>query len=269
MPARDGRQIFYFTAQGDELAKWNKALDEVTDVEWTTIDLANVRSMDRAIQIPDLESVQQLSSDAPDPSGHDHESYGAAIDVQPIDLYRGAGTAHLWYVVDDVEILRDLLAFGVKRWGQLRNLLERGRHEFVPAEQSDIERIEQDARALEEFVQSWRIGQGKPVDRSVLESSGAISDTFLDRVATLAAELNGDAEELIDALYAGEVNRFRSGKAEELEEYLRENEYIVTQEPLDDEQIRLRMVERLVEGGVPPDQANERATTLLSRIASQ
>lgn len=267
--ARDGRQIFYFTAQGDELAKWNKALDEVTDVEWTTIDLANVRSMDRAIQIPDLESVQQLSSDPPDPSGHDHESYGAAIDVQPIDLYCGAGTAHLWYVVNDVEILRDLLAFGIKRWGQLRNLLERGRHEFVPAEQSDIERIEQDAKALEGFVQSWRIGQGKPVDRPVLESSGAISDTFLDRVAALAAELNGDAEKLIDALYAGEVNRFRSGKAEELEEYLKENGYIVTQEPLDDEQIRLRMVERLVEGGVPPDQANERAITLLSRMVSQ
>ncbi len=45
--ARDGRQIFYFTAQGDELAGWNKTLDEVTDVEWTTIDLANVRSMNR------------------------------------------------------------------------------------------------------------------------------------------------------------------------------------------------------------------------------
>jgi len=268
---RDGRQIFYFTAQGDELAKWNKALERESEVEWTTINLADVQGMDREIQIPELDTVQGLAPDPPEPSDHDHDhdSYGTALDVPPVNPFEGAGTAHLWYVVDDVDVLHDLLDFGIERWGQLRNLLDRDRHDIIPAERDDIDRIEQTARALEEFVQSWRIGRGKPVDRAALESSGAVSDTFIDRVTELAKDLDGDAEALVEALHAGEVNRFRGGKADDLAAYLRENGYIVTQEPLSDDQIRLRMVERCVESGVSTEKANEQASTLLSRLSGQ
>ena len=266
---RDGRQIFYFTAQGDELAKWNRALESEPDVEWTTINLADVQSMDREIQLPELDTVQGLAPEPPEPSDHDHDSYGTALDVPPVNPFTGAGAAHLWYVVDDVDALYDLLAFGIERWGQLRNLLDRDRHEIIPAERDDIERIEQDASALEEFVKAWRIGRGKPVDRAALESSGAVSNTFIDRVTELAKDLDGEAKALVEALHAGEVNRFRSGKADDLAAYLREKGYIVTQEPLNDDQIRLRMVERLVASDVPTDQANERASTLLSRLSGQ
>jgi uncharacterized protein YhaN len=264
--AKDGRQIFYFTAQGDEVAKWRDTLDDTPDVEWTTVDLSEVRNLDRAVQTPELDSIESFTPDPPEPAEHDHDSYGEALDVGSFNPYQGAGTAHLWYVVEDVEVLHDLLTLGIERWGQLQNLLERGRETFVPADEESTKTIQQNAEALEEFAQSWQIGRGEPVDRDVLEASGAVSSTFIDRVTDLAEELGGDAEQLIEKLYAGEVDRFWKNKAEELEEYLRQNGYIVPRDPLNDDEIRIRMIERLVEHDVPRDQAIERADELLSRI---
>lgn len=266
--ARDGRQIFYFTAQGDEVAKWRAALEDASDVPWTEIDLADVRDLNRTVQVPEIDSIETLSPTPPEPAGHDHESYGDALDVEPFNPYQGAGAAHLWYVVEDVDVLHDLLELGIERWGQLQNLLERGRDGFVPADADAIDVIRQNAAALEEFTQAWQIGRGDPVDRSVLKESGAVSNTFIDRVTELAEDLNGDAEALVDALYAGEVDRFRHNKAEELEKYLRANGYIVSRDPLADDEIRIRMMERLVESGVSRDQAAERASDLLARVTT-
>lgn len=267
--AKEGRQIFYFTAQGDEVAKWRTALDGTPDVEWTTIDLADVRDLDGGVETPDLGSIENLTPTPPAPTDQDHASYGDALDVEPFNPYEGAGTAHLWYVVEDVEVLHRLLDLGVERWGQLQNLLERGREELVPADPETIETIQQNGDALAVFTESWRIGRGDPVDRTVLEASGAVSSTFIDRVTELAAELGGDGERLIEALYAGEVNRFRRGKTEELEDYLREQGHIVPGDTLEDDEIRLRMIERLVELDVPHDEAAEQADDLLTRIAQR
>ena len=265
--ARDGRQIFYFTAQGDEVAKWRAALEDTVDVEWTTIDLAEVRDLDRAVDTPELDSIESLTPNPPGPAGHDHESYAEALDIEPFNPYDGAGTAHLWYLVEDVEVLHDLLSLSIERWGQLQNLIERGRDDFIPADAETLSEIQQNGAALEAFVEAWQIGRGDPVDRFVLEASSAVSDTFINRVTDLAEELGGDAEQLIEALYAGEVDRFRQNKAEELEDYLRENGYIVSREPLDNDEIRIRMIDRLVSDDVPRDQAVERVDDLLARIA--
>lgn len=266
---KEGRQIFYFTAQGDEVAKWRAALEEESDVEWTTIDLAEVRDLDDAVQVPEFDGVESLAPDPPAPDGLDHESYGDALDVEPLNPYDGAGTAHLWYVVEDVDVLHDFMELGIERVGQLQNLLERGRDDFVPANSETLSKIRQNVAAIEEFAQAWQIGRGDPVDRSVLKASGAVSDTFIDRVSELAEDFGGDAERLIDALYSGEVNRFRRNKAEDLEDYLRANGYLVSREPLDDDEIRIRMIERLVEAGIDEKEAAERATELFARLIQE
>ncbi len=264
--ARDGRQIFYFSAQGDEVAKWHDALED-SEVDWTTIDLADVRELDGTVQVPDLDTIDSVRPDPPSTTGHDHESYGELLDVPPFNPYNGAGTAHLWYLVEDIDVLHDLLEIGVDRVGQLENLLDRGRNEFVPADAETLETIQQNAAALDEFAQCWQIGRGDPVDRDVLEASGAISETFIDRVTELAAELGGDGKQLVEALHAREVDRFRGDKADELDDYLQENGYIVSRDPLDDDELSLRMTERLVDQGVPREQAAARTSDLLERVA--
>ncbi len=264
--ARDGRQIFYFTAQGDEVAKWRSAFEDTADVEWSTIDLSEVRDLESTVHTPELDSIKSFTPNPPEPAEHDHQSYGEALDMRAFNPYEGAGTAHLWYLVADVEVLHNLLSLGIERWGQLENLLERGRDDFIPADSETLTKMQQNGAALEAFVQAWQIGRGNPVDRSVLESSDAVTDTFIDRVADLAEELGGDGEQLVEALYAKKVNRFRENKAEKLETYLRENGYIVTRESLADDEIRIRMIEQLVSHEVPRENAVERADDLLARI---
>jgi DNA repair exonuclease SbcCD ATPase subunit len=266
--AREGRQVFYFTAQGDELAKWMAALDDEPDVEWTTVDLTEARDLDDSIEVPDY-TTDDLSPDLPDPDEHDHDAYGSALGVDRFQPRRGAGTAHLWYVVDDVRVLHELLEVRVERWGQLRTLLERDAASLLPDDDDAVERARQNGLAIEQFVEAWQIGRGEPVTRDVLDNADGVTDTYLDRVTELARDLDGDGQALVEALYDGQVDRFRRNKAEELEEYLVEHGHIVARDQLKKEDIRLRMIETLVDEDVPTETAADRATELLTRLTAE
>ncbi|MDZ7688592.1 MAG: AAA family ATPase [Halobacteriales archaeon] len=263
--ARNGRQVFYFTAQGDEVAKWKAALEDA-DVEQTIIDLADERELDNSVEIPDFDEFDISQPALPDPDNHDYISYGKKLDLE-FDPYNGPETAHLWYIVDDVEVLHDLLEHRIETWGQLKNILDKGKEEGLPIEDKKIKRVQQNGEALGVFTQAWSVGRGEPIDRNVLENSGAISSTFIDRVTELANELNWDGEQLVKALYDGEVDRFRTNKAEELENYLRENDYISPVESLNEDEIISRMEKRLIEMGLSSEEAIERVELLLDRLS--
>jgi hypothetical protein len=265
--ARNGRQIFYFTAQGDEVAKWTAALENTNGVAHEVTDLTTVRDVDEAVHVPDLDAIESFTPKAPSPDGHDHASYGDAIGVDSFNPHRGVETAHLWYLVDDVEALYRLLELGIEHWGQLNNLLQWGNGDLSSVEPDQMTVIEENAAALGEFVDAWKVGRGEPVDREVLEDSGAVSGNFIDEVTALAESVNGDGKQIVEALHDGEVNRFRSGKANELETYLEENGYIEPRETLDNGQIRARVIERYVDEGVSRDEARDRTDELLSRLS--
>lgn len=264
--ARDGRQIFYFTAQGDEVAKWLDALEDAETIDHRVTDLADVRDLDRTVHIPDVDDAITLTPDPPSPDGHDHTSYGDALDVDPFNPHQGVGAAHLWYVTEDIELLHRLLELGIEQWGQLNNLLERGSGNIVTEDTERLEPVRRNAAALDEFVTAWKIGRGEPVDRQVLESSGTVSSTFIDEVTELAESVNGDAERIIDSLRDGQVDGFYTGKMDELEMYFKGHGFIEPSDSLDDKQIRIRVVEQFVNSGVPRENADEQATTLLTRL---
>lgn len=266
--ARSGRQVFYFTAQGDEVAKWLDTLGDIDDIDHNVIDLANVRDLDRTIHIPDLNEITAVSPDPPSPDGHDHGSYGTALDVPPFNPHHGPGTAHLWYLIDDIAVLHQFLELGIDCWGQLQNLLERGNGDLIIEDSDYLDKIQHNAAALEAFVQAWKVGRGEPVDRQALEASGAVSNNFIGGVTELATEVNGSAEQLIDALRDGKVNQWRSNKTDELETYFRDNGYFESRDTLDDDQIRLRVVEQFIENGIQEDGAHEKTTALLTRITT-
>ena len=267
--AREGRQIFYFTAQGDEVARWQAALQQAGDVQHTVTNLAQIQNLDRQVEVPDLAAYTEERPHVPAPDGPDHEAYGEKIGVHPFDPCAGAGSAHVWYVVGDVEVLHRLLELGIRRWGQLRNLLETGDRNLISDEPEVLERLQENGSALEAFVQAWRIGRGRPVDRTVLEDSGAVSDKFIDQVSELARQLDGDGQAIVDALAQGEVKGFYSNKREELEEYLLEHGHIDPLETLEEGEVRRRIMSRLIESDLPHEEAVARADQLLSRLASR
>lgn len=264
--ARNGRQVFYFTAQGDEVAKWTAALEDTNGVDHRIIDLATVRDIDDSVQIPDLKSIESFTPKSPSPDSHDHASYGEALEVDSFNPHHGVGTAHLWYVVDDIETLHQLLELGIERWGQLNNLLKWGNGDLLIGDSGQLAAAQENAAALNEFVDAWKVGRGKPVDREVLEASGAVSSTFIDEVTELAESVTMDGRQIVEALHDGKVDRFRSGKATELETYLEENGHIEPRNTLDHGQIRARVVERFIDGGVPHEEASDKTDELLSRL---
>ncbi|RLM91142.1 AAA family ATPase [Haloarcula sp. Atlit-7R] len=264
--ARNGRQVFYFTAQGDEVAKWTAALESTNGVNHEIIDLATVRDVDDSVHIPELESIESFTPKVPSRDGHDHASYGDELEVDSFNPHRSAGTAHLWYLVDDVETLHQLLELGIGHWGQLNNLLQWGNGDLSSVDSDQITIVEENAAALNEFVDAWKVGRGEPVDREVLEASGAVSGNFIDEVTALAESVNGDGRQIVEALHNGEVNRFRSGKADKLETHLEENGYLEPRDTLDQGQIRARAIERYLDEGVSRDEAKDRTDELLSRL---
>jgi hypothetical protein len=171
-------------------------------------------------------------------------------------------------VVEDVDVLHHLLQTGVRWWGQLQSVLQSGRRDLLSADQRTVQRIEATGAALQTFVSAWSIGRGDPVRRDALEDSGAVSDTFIDEVSELAERLSGHGSHIVQALLEGEVTRFHRSKARDLEAYLEEHGYIDRAEPLSEQEISRRMVGRLLQEGLEPDEARRCTNRLLERLAT-
>ncbi|WP_421621641.1 hypothetical protein [Alkalilimnicola ehrlichii] len=210
-----GRQIFYLSAQPEDARRWELALGQRPHC----IELAQLRGTgsalsDQALQLPEAEPV-------PAPDGHTAESYARALQVPGIDPWRPAGEIHLFHLLRDrLDTLHRLLRdYRVHHSGELQRLLEDpALKHHLPAELR--EQLSRRVQLAHHWLQAWRQGRGRPVTRAVLEASGAVSDTFMPRVAELNDAHHGDARALLEALGAGEVSGFRRAKLEELESYL-------------------------------------------------
>jgi hypothetical protein len=253
--AAEGRQIFYLTAQADEVGKWRAFLAGRDEVPHAFVDLAAARRLPAEERLPAVPVRGHVLPEVPAPAGHDHAGYGAALGMPPLDLCdTPIGAVHLWYLIDDPELLHDLLRQGIRTWGELETLA-RFSSEPGPMIGAALEEARAAARVLETLAELRRIGRGKPVDRQVLADSGAVSARFMDRVADLAASLGSDAAALVATLEAGGLAHFRSDAARRLREYLEEHGYLDADEPLTAAEIRARVL-----GGFGTDVAAGRLT---------
>jgi hypothetical protein len=207
------------------------------------------------------------------------EEYGRILDVPPFDPWsEGVEGLHLWYLLDDPGTLYELLREGIRSWGQLRAFASVAGAGAPRAVKRGVEVARGRAALCRRFAELRRRGRGAPVDRAVLVASGAVSDTFIDEVTDLARDVGGRGADLLEALEAGRVARFRSRMIAKLRAHLREGGHLSEEEPLDDEEILLELtarahrletgldaravhalVERLVRGPRAPTPAGEAA----------
>lgn len=231
----DDRQIFYLTAQPADAGYWAEH-----DPTVTTIDLAALRGREAAIgDRAVLEPTER--SPVPAANGRAPEDYAMALGVPALDPWADPGSVHMFYLLrDDLGLLQRLLELGVDRLGPLESLLASTAVDTVLAdnEERGLRARADGARAWNE---AWRHGRGRPVDRAALEASGAVSATFVGRVADLNERLGGDGQALIERLAAGDVSRFQTDKREELENWLLDHGYIAQQAPLSAVDIHLRV----------------------------
>lgn len=213
-----GRQVFYFTAQEDEVVKWRRKLREKQVVH--TI----VRLDEQGGQTISLEQLPEpaLREPVPAPDGNDRLAYGKLIKVPQFNPLTDEVTSiHLWYLIPDLSVLHGLLEIGLDTWGQLEQLSDKPFADFdAEAWQELVSEVRKRAEWLVALIEMYRLGRPKPITRDDLEASGAVSGNFIDAVSEKLAELEQDPQALVEALRNGEVSRFRTSNADELEQYL-------------------------------------------------
>jgi DNA repair exonuclease SbcCD ATPase subunit len=260
--AREGRQVFYFTARHDERTRWEKRLEE-SDIEYSLQQLSTGDGHDPIAEPPTLETPGAL--DVPAPDGDGHWQYRELLDVPTFDPRQGAASAPLWYVTEDPEVLYRLRTAGIERWGHLKSLLEVGAVEGLLSKTSR-EQVRRHGAALEAFVDAYTVGRGKAVDRDVLESINAVSDNFIDEVSAVADQVDGDPDALLEKV--PDIHRFGASKTEKLQECLRDEGYLDPRPTRPDEQIRSTVVDTYCQHGLEPATAATATDRLLDRISA-
>ena len=239
--AARGRQIFYLSARRHEPALWRQA----TGTGPAVVDLAAVRFPSQVS--PPEEYRVEAPPTIPAPDGRSAESYASLLGVPPrLDLHRPEAGIHLFHLLrDDLALLHSLMdTWRIASLGQLEVLLASdAARTALPGDDLQC-RLRQRCRVVRAWVELWRQGRGRPVDRGGLEQCPAVSATFIDRVAAVAVQVRGDAEALLQALREGEVEHFRTRKRDELEQWLADRGYTDDQERLTGEDRRRLTLQR-------------------------
>lgn len=253
--SREGRQVFYFTAQEDEMAKWKTVLakPQNSDIESREYILGQFEGFkgDNKTELTPI----RFDIDIPNPDGISYLEYGKVLNLPTITMDTANGAnLHLWHFIDNTTLLHRLLEKGVKNYNSLQLYLNNGNQvEGLTDEiKSDLAKY---VKLADAYFKLQRIGRSKPINRKILEESGAVSDTFIERVTEKMAENENDPERLLAALENGEVSRFTGGKITELREYLINNGYLSEEEPLTQEEFQQEIEKSIVRLDIHPPKA--------------
>ena len=250
------RQLFYLTAQPHDLRMWSGL-----DPQPKQIKLHEVRRLTASLQEPGDLELRRLE-EIPAGTGLTPEQYGELLQVPRLELWEAATMVHLFHLLrDELALLEKLLNLGIRTVGQLRGLLDSG-YASVHLSPGELENLRWRAALVDAFLEACRHGRGRPVNRQVLEQA-ELRSTYIDRFASLADDLGGDARALLDAVDAKadeRVKRFRADQRELLEAYFETNGHLGTGLTLEAREIELR-----VQSAANTDV--ERGTTTRNKVA--
>lgn len=247
------RQLFYFTAQADEVSKWNTFLEQEPEISFR-ITVLDEKSRMSEYHRPEIQPVLWIK-EVPEPNGLSHGDYGRLLQIQPFNLLLHHETElHLWYMFDEPDKVCFFLQRGIRCWGQLKQLREKqekGKNDHPAAEEWKL--LDQKIGLLQTYMELYRTGRPLKIDRAVVEASKTISGIFIDKVSALLDESEGDPIKLLEAMPG--IPRFQKAKIDELREYLMEHRYIDGKEPLSPESIHIAMQSRVSSLGINPELA--------------
>jgi DNA repair exonuclease SbcCD ATPase subunit len=257
------RQIIYLTARPDDAAFWRASGGSPT-----CIDLMESRRSGRAITSPAEITLPPLTLGPPEPGAMSAEDYAVAIGASPIAPWEPTAGVHLFYLLrDNLELLWRLLSAGIDRIGPLESLLGSAEADLVLAPE-EKRRLQRRIVGAEAWIEAWRVGRGRPVDRAALEASGVLTTAFKERVVALAEKLQGDGRLLVERLKSGAVERFRRQYAEVLERWLSEQGYIAIAQPLEPVARERRTASAMVMDFDDPEEGKAEAQELARSLAA-
>ena len=184
--------------------------------------------------------------EVPEPGDMTAAHYGIAIGVPPASVLKPVESLHLFYLLrDDLYSLYTLLReTRITTVGQWLSLFQSGQaHRFLP--ESTCSRLDALYRCARETCEVRAIGRGKPIDGEVLRESGAVTETFIKRLTSLASNLDGDCRLFLAAFgdrSEERVKGFRNDARHRLRTYFENNGYIDSRPLLTADEIRFRVI---------------------------
>lgn len=237
---KTGRQVFYFTAQADEVGKWTRALESQGEIPYAVVDLAKERNAsETSVEIPG--KALDVSPVLP-PGDMTYRQYGHALGVPAIDPRNGVGRVHIWHFLKDTEVLHGMLESGVSWWGQVQSFIDHGGDTLFKAAPQQLARAMALAKAIDMLCDMWRTGRGRPVDSVAIAESEAVSENFMTGMCELSESVKGDADALVAALRDHRLARFRDQNTDKLAEYLQREGYLDPDEVLSPGELRRRVM---------------------------
>ena len=236
---KTGRQIFYFTAQYDEILKWQRIAEKrgLKKPPVFRMETALAAARDPFTGLLDQSTPAPSVNDIPDPAGLTHAEFGKKIGVPSFNPRSGIGSLHLWYLTKDENVLATLLRSNHSTWGQIKSLHDAGID--LPLAEDAWNRLEARAQLMQEALSLWAQGRGRPVTMEILEKSG-VTDAFWDRVQDIAIKVDWDAAKIITG-----TDRLKRRKPEMIdsmwEKFLEEG-CLDEDDPLSEDDIRAQLL---------------------------
>jgi hypothetical protein len=229
---KNGRQVMYLTCQPSDAIAWEEMAAKLGVTKVSRNDLGDVRLGEGVAS--KLFSRSTIGAEqVPEPDSDSLDEYAKSLGVPRLDPRACASSAHVAHLVENAGQLYKLLTAGVQTYGQLDLLASFGGvSAYLP--DKALERMRARACVLDAFSEAWKVGRGKPVSREILANAG-VSESFSDRVTSLARDLEWDAKRLVQALSARKDERakgFRSSVLEIVIENLQESGHLPTEDPL-------------------------------------
>jgi uncharacterized protein YhaN len=235
--ARTGRQIFYFTAQPDEIGKWQAHLQQ-SEMPHATFDLAAIRRLSSNQQPLTLHPPQRET--VPAPNGEGYVEYGKRLGAAGLDPHhQTVAQVHLWHFLEEPKQLHAMVSRGIERWGQLRVLLQSQGEALLP-EGLTPDGLKAAARAVEAALENWRVGRDRPVDGQALAEADGVTERFLPDLRELAAQVAGNPRQLLAR--AENIKGWGQAKNQQLETYLYQAGYLSDGDPLTADTLRARIL---------------------------
>jgi hypothetical protein len=134
-----------------------------------------------------------------------------------------------------------LLRLKIYNWRILINIWHQNL-ELDGIDQLSMERYGSMIQVLSDYQELYRTGRNRPINEDVLRDSGAITDTFFERVCELMKRHKGDPQALIDSIDRKELKGFSTKFRQQLYEYLVKNDHLTESTPYNNEEIKSRML---------------------------
>lgn len=240
---REGRQVFYFTARGDEVEKWLAYAKEegIEDlVQLKTIGRGEILQKSLQRNGTDMLTIG-YGRDIPAPDNRSYEEYGELLNVPVLDLMtQEVERIHPWYLTNDTHLIYECLRHGLLTWGQIQAFLKKGRL-LEGITSKEIAKMTEAAALIKEVLKLWRVGRPGQIDRSVLRRTDAISGTFIEKADKVAESVDFDPVRFMEAVENGALKRFQNNKKEELREFLEQEGYLPSEQAYSEEELNTRI----------------------------